>query len=175
MPASGIVEESRVSTRTTDCTHNPVDSHLMREVMARFATGVAVVATIEDGAPYAAAVNSLTSVSLDPPLILVCLQIGSRTCQAIESVGRFSVCVLTADHEEHSRRFASSQPTLEDPALELVDGLPVIRGCLAGMLCDVESTAIKGDHVVLFGRVVRTHHEHHPPLLFFGSRYHRLP
>ncbi|MEU0486677.1 flavin reductase family protein [Streptosporangium sp. NPDC006013] len=152
----------------------PVDSALLREVMRRFVTGVAIVATVDQDRPYAASVNSLTSVSLEPPLILVCLKIGSNTCAAIERSGRFSVCVLAEQHEEHSRRFAGSQPAVDDPAFELVDGLPVIRGALAGMICEVESTQRKGDHVIVIGQVVRTHHEHDTPLLFFNSGYHRL-
>ncbi len=147
----------------------------MRGVMARFATGVAVVATMDESQAYAAAVNSLTSVSLEPPLILVCLQLGSRTYAAIERRAAFTVSVLAEGHEEHSRRFARSQPAVEDPALELVDGLPVVRGCLAGMICDVESAQQKGDHVMVIGEVVRTYvSETETPLLFYGSRYHRL-
>ncbi|GAA5058786.1 flavin reductase (DIM6/NTAB) family NADH-FMN oxidoreductase RutF [Thermocatellispora tengchongensis] len=152
----------------------PVDSALLREVMRRFATGVAIVATLDRGTPYAASVNSLTSVSLEPPLILVCLKIGSHTCAAIQRAGRFSVSVLAEQHEEHSRRFAGSQPAVDDPAFEPVDGLPVIRDALAGMICEVESTQRKGDHVIVIGQVVRTHHEHDTPLLFFNSGYHRL-
>lgn len=152
-----------------------IEPTVMRGVMARFATGVAVVATVDDGQAYAAAVNSLTSVSLDPPLILVCLQVGSRTCGAIERREAFSVSVLAEQHEEHSRRFARSQPAVEDPALELVDGLPVVRGCLAGVICDVESMQQKGDHVIVIGEVVRTYvGDIDTPLLFYGSRYHRL-
>ena len=167
-------EEPELSAPASDVSPPAVNGALMREVMGRFATGVAIVATMDEGQPYAAAVNSLTSVSLDPPLILVCLQLNSRTCRAIERAGLFSVSVLTAEHEEHSRRFARAQPELGDPALEFVDGLPVVRGCLAGMICETESMQVKGDHVVVFGHVIRTHHEHDTPLLFFGSRYHRL-
>lgn len=151
-----------------------VDGTRLRQVMARFATGVAIVATIEDEQPFAAAVNSFTSVSLDPPLVLVCLRVGSATCAAIERQGRFSICVLAEGHEEHSRRFSRSQPSVADPAFTPVDGLPVIDGALAGMLCDVESMTVKGDHMVVFGRVTRTHHEQDEPLLFFDSGYHRL-
>jgi flavin reductase (DIM6/NTAB) family NADH-FMN oxidoreductase RutF len=152
--------------------HKCVDPMLMRNVMSRFATGVAVVATIDDGMPYAAAVNSLTSVSLEPPLILVCLQLHSRTGAAIQRRGAFSVSVLADTHEEYSRRFARMQPAAGD--LELVDGLPVVTGCVAGMICETESMQQKGDHVIFIGQVVRTHQGEGMPLLFFGSKYHRL-
>jgi flavin reductase (DIM6/NTAB) family NADH-FMN oxidoreductase RutF len=151
-----------------------VDPAVMRSVMARFVTGVAIVATIDDGIPYAAAVNSLTSVSLDPPIILVCFQRRSRTCRAIQRRGAFGVSVLAEEHESHSRRFARSQPAHDDPALVLVDDLPVVPGAVAGLLCETDSVVEKGDHVVVFGRVVRTHQEEGHPLLFFASSYHRL-
>lgn len=151
-----------------------VDPTLMRSAMARFATGVAIVATFDQGEPYAAAVNSLTSVSLDPPLILVCLQLNSRTCHAIQRRGAFSVSVLADEQEEYSRRFARSQPAIDDPTLEFVDGLPVVSGCVAGLICETESTLRKGDHTIVIGHVVRTHQGDGNPLLFFGSTYHRL-
>ncbi|MEV7013850.1 flavin reductase family protein [Streptosporangium sp. NPDC051022] len=163
-----------MSTQPARTHTDPVDPVLLRQVMRRFATGVTIVATTEEGTPFAAAVNSLTSVSLEPPLILVCFKIGSRTCAAVERNGRFSVSVLTAQQEEHSRRFAGSQPAADDPALEFVDGLPVIRDALAGMICNVESTQRKGDHVIVIGEVVRTHHVQDTPLLFFDSGYHQL-
>jgi flavin reductase (DIM6/NTAB) family NADH-FMN oxidoreductase RutF len=151
-----------------------VDPAVMRSVMARFATGVAIVSTIEGDVPYAAAVNSLTSVSLDPPVILVCFKRESRTCEALIRRGAFGVSVLAEEHESHSRRFARSQPAHDDPALVLVDGLPVIRGAVAGLLCETDSVVEKGDHVVVFGRVARTHQSEGLPLLFFASGYHRL-
>lgn len=163
-----------MSTSHAEARADGVDGTRLREVMRRFATGVAIVATIEGEQQYAAAVNSFTSVSLDPPLVLVCLGVGSQTCAAIERRRRFSVCVLAESHEQHSRRFARSQPSVADPAFTLVDGLPVIDGALAGMLCDVESTTVKGDHVIVVGQVRRTHHEQDAPLLFFDSGYHRL-
>ena len=151
-----------------------VDPAVMRSVMARFATGVAIVSTMDEGVPYAAAVNSLTSVSLEPPIILVCFKRDSRTCDAIVRRGAFGISILAEQHEPHSRRFARSQPAQDDPALVLVDGLPVIRGAVAGLLCETDSVLEKGDHVVVFGRVVRTHQEEGLPLLFFASGYHRL-
>jgi flavin reductase (DIM6/NTAB) family NADH-FMN oxidoreductase RutF len=151
-----------------------VDPQLLREVMRRFATGVAIVGAIRDGQPYAASVSSLTSVSLSPPLVLICLQLQSSTLEVIEETGAFSISVLRSSHEEHSRRFASSQPELDDPALELVDGLPVVRDVLAGMLCRVESVQLKGDHKIVIGEVFRTHHDQDVPLVYFGSAYHRI-
>ncbi|MFF2653702.1 flavin reductase family protein [Streptomyces sp. NPDC058045] len=146
----------------------------LRAAMRRFATGVTVVATDDGEATYAAVVNSFTSVSLEPPLVLVCLKVGSRTCDAIRRRGAFSICVLADDHRQHSQRLAKSQPTVDDEAFTVVDGLPVIRDTLAGLLCEVESAQVKGDHVIVIGEVVRTHAAQREPLLFYDGRYHVL-
>lgn len=149
----------------------PVEPGSLRAVMRRFATGVAVVATDLKGETYAAVVNSFTSVSLEPPLVLVCLQVGSRTCTAIEKRGAFSICVLADDHQEHSQRLARSQPTVDDEAFEIAHGLPVIRDTLGGLLCRVESTQVKGDHVIVIGSVVGAKPGERDPLLFYNGRY----
>ncbi|MBC3191935.1 flavin reductase [Pseudonocardia sp. C8] len=155
-------------------TASPVPPGSLRETMRRFATGVAVVATTDRGSTYAAVVNSFTSVSLEPPLVLVCLQVGSRTCEALQRRGAFSICVLADEHREHSQRLARSQPTSDDDAFEVVDGLPTIRGTLAGLLCEVESVQVKGDHVIVVGCVVRTHHAQREPLVFYDGQYRML-
>src|SRR5438874_9940479 len=93
------------STRASEATSEraAMDPAVTRSMMSGFATGVTIVATIDGGTPYAAVVNSFTSVSLDPPLILVCLKLGSRTLGAIQRSGAFSVSVLGEVHEDYSR------------------------------------------------------------------------
>ncbi|WP_020495825.1 flavin reductase family protein [Sciscionella marina] len=162
------MDHSKVSIEPAGRT---VSSGRLRETMRWFATGVTVVATNDERANYAAVVNSFTSVSLEPPLVLVCLHAHSRTCAAIQRRGSFSVCVLAEGHREHSQRLATSQPTLDDEAFETVDGLPVIRDSLAGLLCEVESMQVKGDHVIVFGCVVRTHYARRDPLLYYDGQY----
>ncbi|ATY11659.1 flavin reductase [Amycolatopsis sp. AA4] len=160
-----------VVARETD----PVDPGSLRAVMRGFATGVTVVATADEDRTFAAVVNSFTSVSLAPPLILVCLKVGSRTCAAIERRGFFSVCVLADDHRRHSERLARSQPTVDDEAFEVAHGLPVIRDAPAGLLCRVDSTLVKGDHVIVIGCVVATKLAERDPLLFYNGQYRVLP
>ena len=82
--------------------------HDMRTVMGHFATGVCVVSTRRgDGEPVATTVNAVTSVSLEPPLLLVCLAHNSETLAAVEESGRFAVNVLAESQREHSIRFAA--------------------------------------------------------------------
>lgn len=165
----------RLGTKTVAPETDPVDAGSLRAVMRGFATGVTVVATEHNGRTFAAVVNSFTSVSLSPPLVLVCLQTGSRTCAAIESRGFFSVCVLADDHRPHSERLARSQPAVNDEAFELAHGLPVIRDAPAGLLCRVDETLVKGDHVIVIGCVVATKLDQRDPLLFYNGQYRVLP
>jgi flavin reductase (DIM6/NTAB) family NADH-FMN oxidoreductase RutF len=152
-----------------------IDGLLMRQVMSRFATGVAVVATTSNRTHYAAAVNSLTSVSLKPPLLLMCFRKTSRTCTAIDQAGRFSISVLDSRQEEQSRRFArAAREPLSDDDLAFHKGMPVVPGALATLVCRHEASHNVGDHTVVIGRVVFAEHRDGEPLLFFSSRYHAL-
>lgn len=169
------VADARTDMTEGDTPVDGIDGLRMRQVMSRFATGVAVVATTSDRTHYAAAVNSLTSVSLEPPLLLMCFRKSSRTCTAIERAGRFSISVLDSHQEEQSRRFArASRDPLGDDELAVHDGMPVVPGALATLVCRHEASHDVGDHTVVIGRVVSAGHRDGEPLLFFGSTYHAL-
>ncbi|MFI1385909.1 flavin reductase family protein [Embleya sp. NPDC020886] len=151
-----------------------VDPQTMRRTMGRFATGVAVVTTYApDGTPHGMTVNSLTSVSLDPPLLLVCLNIGARSTDAITASGRFAVSILSSRQEPIAMRFARRA---EDhfAGLEPAYGrhrVPVIPDALAHLECDVERHFVAGDHIVVVGRVLDTCERAGEPLAFLGGRF----
>ncbi|WP_067460182.1 flavin reductase family protein [Actinomadura macra] len=150
---------------------NPVD---MRRVMGRFTTGVAVITTLDaDGDPHGMTVNSLTSVSLDPPMILVCFGARARTALAVAASGRFAVSILAARQEPIARRFAGRG---EDhfAGLPLTYGehdVPVVPDALAHLECAVDRQVTAGDHVVVFGAVQRTCDRDGLPLAFLGGRF----
>lgn len=150
-----------------------VDPLAMRRTMGRFATGVAVVTTSHDGTPHGMTVNSLTSVSLDPPLLLVCLTIGARSTEAITSSGRFAVNILSARQEQLALRFARRG---EDhfAGLEVTYGghaVPVIPDAFAHLECEVEQHFVAGDHVVVFGHVLTVCERDGEPLGFLGGKF----
>ena len=150
-----------------------VDPMTMRRTMGRFATGVAVVTTSADGTPHGMTVNSLTSVSLDPPLLLVCLTTGARSTEAITSAGRFAVNIPSARQEHLALRFARRG---EDhfAGLEITTGrhrVPVIPDAFAHLECDVERHFAAGDHIVVIGRVVDVCERDGEPLAFLGGRF----
>lgn len=150
---------------------------VFRQVMGSFATGVAVITTSVDGEPSGMTVNSLTSVSLDPMIVLVCVVKGSRTAAAIRQRGRFAINLLSAEQEETSRRFVSKDAqrfeSLED-GLELEQEMPLLPGRLAHLVCDVHLVQEVGDHEVIYGRVLDCHADEGQPLLYWRGAYSKL-
>lgn len=150
-----------------------VDPTWMRHAMGRFATGVAVITTSHDGSPHGMTVNSLTSVSLEPPLLLVCLTTGARSTTAVIGAGRFAVNILSARQEQLALRFARRG---EDHfrGLEVTYGkhrVPVIPDAFAHLECDVERQFAAGDHHVVIGHVVEVCERDGEPLGFLGGRF----
>jgi flavin reductase (DIM6/NTAB) family NADH-FMN oxidoreductase RutF len=151
-----------------------VDALTMRRTMGHFATGVAVVTTMDaHGQPHGMTVNSLTSVSLDPPMLLVCFNEGARTAVAAVDTGRFAVSVLAARQEPIARRFAGRG---EDhfSGLPLTFGnhqVPVVPDALAHLECTVDRHLVAGDHVVVFGTVESACDREGFPLAFLGGRF----
>jgi 3,4-dihydroxy-2-butanone 4-phosphate synthase len=150
---------------------------LMRDVMGHFATGVSVVtARGEDGEPVGTTANAISSVSLDPPLLLACLARSSETLAAIRGSGRFGVNILADGQRHHSDRFAKKGDAVRAHEVEFTDGelgVPTIPDALASIACEVESIYPAGDHEIVVG--VAHHLEHREggakPLLFYRGAY----
>ena len=154
-----------------------MNASLLRDAMSRFATGVTVVTTLDDeGEPQGATVNAFTSVSLDPPLILVCLAHTSRTLEALRSHGSFAVNVLGSDHEEIARSFArpGADASFGDPEhLPGPSGSPLLAGVHAAIDCRVFAVYPGGDHDIVVGEVQHIRVEDQPgdALLWFRSTF----
>jgi len=152
-----------------------MDAPELRRLMSRWATGVAVVTSRDGGGPRGATTNALTSLSLDPPLVLVALDRGSNTLAAVQASGRFCLNVLAADQEAVARRFAtkaSGEEKLAGLPHQLVDGVPVLTGVLAWLACELEQELPGGDHAILVGRPLDAGGDQDAqPLVFFGGRY----
>lgn len=154
-------------------TQATVGSLDMRRTIGRFATGVAVVTALDGGRPHGMTVNSLTSVSLEPPLLLVCLTAGARTTEAVVNDGRFAVNILGARQDAIALRFARRGEDHFD-GLPLSYGehdIPVVPDALAHLECTVERHVEAGDHVVVFGQVQRVCDREGAPLAFLGGRF----
>ncbi|MDR7303757.1 flavin reductase family protein [Haloactinomyces albus] len=158
-------------------THSPpaetsVEPSTLRRTMGRFTTGVAVVTTADDE-PHGMTVNSLTSVSLDPPLILISLTIGARTTDAVAATGSFAISILSARQDAIAMRFARrGEDHFAGLPLEYGDHhIPIVPGALAHVECEVQQEIPAGDHVLFLGRAIATCDRDGEPLVFHGGRF----
>jgi len=155
-----------------------VDGPLLRRVMGGFATGVTVVTTCDPGGrPAGLTANAVTSVSLEPPLVLVCVDRRAECHPHFLATGRFVVNILAADQEPLSSRFArSGTDKFAGIAYETTpEGLPLLPDTLGRLDCRIVTTHEGGDHVIHVGQVERAEAREGEPLLFFRGRYARLP
>ncbi|WP_405981143.1 flavin reductase family protein [Streptomyces sp. NBC_00158] len=150
----------------------------MKAVLAGFCTGVAVITACgDDGRPAGMAVQSFSSVSLDPPLVCFCPARTSTTWPLIRAAGAFAVNVLAADQEELCRRFAvTGGDRFAGVAWRPgAGGAPLLDGALATVECVLEDVLDGGDHAIALGRVtVLAAHREGAPLLYFRRSYGRL-
>ena len=145
--------------------------------MARVASGVVVVTARVDDGDHAMTANSFTSVSLDPQLVLFCVQQDSRFHEAIHASSKWVVNLLTADQAATARWFAERGRPL-DGQMDLVeytrdeDGIAVLTGSIGHLGCTTEAIHPGGDHSIVVGRVRRIVHENlqAPPLLYLDHR-----
>lgn len=145
----------------------------MRRCMGHFLTGVAVVTTAADGEAHGMTISSLTSISLDPPVLMVSLNHGTRTSDALAASGSFAVSILGAKQEAVARRFAvRGGERFEGGSFDLTDGgLPVVQGALFQGECTVVQSHTVGDHQVYFGQVINCRDRDGEGLAFMGGRF----
>lgn len=155
---------------------SPWTAAQLREAFGGFATGVTVV-TARDarGVPVGMTVNSFTAVSLQPPLVLWCVQRGVPPAEDFARARHYAVHVLAADQRALSDLFADpgTLPSRFDGlALEQgVNDLPLIPECPTRLCCEVVQRHDAGDHLMLVGRVLTIEHRAAAPLLFHAGRY----
>jgi 3-hydroxy-9,10-secoandrosta-1,3,5(10)-triene-9,17-dione monooxygenase reductase component len=154
------------------------DPDRFRQVIGQFATGVAIVTCPGPDGPAGLTTNAVASLSLEPLLLLVAFDNGSRTLSAVRGSRRFAVNVLRAGQEDLARVFASKRVAREKfDAVTHMDahGVPVLDGALAWLACDLRDLHPAGDHTIGVGAV--THMDADPdgePLVFFRGAYHRV-
>jgi flavin reductase (DIM6/NTAB) family NADH-FMN oxidoreductase RutF len=164
-------------TCTEESVETEVTAAALRHAMGHFATGVTVITSVDvSGRPVGTTANALSSLSLDPPLLLVCFDRSSQTLAAIETHGAFAVNVLAAAQEELSANFARRGLAADwngVPHRPGLTGSPRLHGVLATLECTVEHRLPGGDHEIVIGRVrhVHTNDSEATPLLFWRGRY----
>ncbi len=154
------------------------DPAAFRAAMSQYPTGVAVIATADGEGIHAMTAGSLTSVSLDPPLVLFCLSRRARMATLLSPDRRFSANVLRADQRALSTWFAGSWKEPVAPPHRFVPwrDVPRLEGVVATLGCLVTSIVDAGDHLIVIGSVTDIHQGPGPrePLVFFDRRYHSI-
>lgn len=158
-----------------------LDSQQLRTVFAAFPTGVTVV-TVGGNTPHGMTANAFTSVSLEPPLVLVCVELAARMHQALVQSEGFAVSVLAAHQERIARHFADNGRPAGLAQFASVGwspggltGAPLIDGALAWFECTLHGSYGGGDHSIFVGRLISaTRQENAVPLIFFNRAFRRL-
>ena len=159
-----------------------IGSDVFRRVMGHFVTGVTVVTALDGERPFGITVNALSSVSLDPPLVMVALDRRRFLTPIVRTAGRYAVNVLSEEQQALSDCFAGApvSPGREDfcgaawhPG---ATGLPLLDGAIATLECTVVQTFSAGDHDLFIGRVdaLGNAARHPMPLLYYRRRYLRI-
>lgn len=134
----------------------------VRAAMSHFAAGVTVVTTLDgEGRPHGTTASAVTSLSIDPPLLLVCLAHTSNTLDVLRASDRFAVNILSAEQHDLAHAFARSGPGEEWSGLEwergAATGSPLIESSLAAIECELEAVHPGGDHAIAVGKILQTH------------------
>jgi len=151
-----------------------VDRSAFRDACSRFATGVSVITSSGPDGPSGMTANSVTSLSLEPPLMVVCFAHTARTLSAVQHSRRFAVHFLSHAQEDVAARFASKMPEAEKfDGLRWAerDGVPVLEGCLAWLACEVQDLLPGGDHLIGVGEVKALWRDEGEPLVFYRGAY----
>jgi flavin reductase (DIM6/NTAB) family NADH-FMN oxidoreductase RutF len=159
-----------------------LDRKQLRGVLGRFATGITVVSATGPHGPHGMTANSFTSVSLDPPLILVCVKRTAVMHATLLAAGAFAVSVLAAGQEQAARYFADHSRPRDEHEFDVVgsepgarSGAPVLTGSLAWLECALAAVHDGGDHSIFLGEVLDAGcDERAGALLFYTGGFHRL-
>ncbi|MBI4529855.1 MAG: flavin reductase family protein [Deltaproteobacteria bacterium] len=155
----------------------PMNPMELRRVMGHFATGVAIITTRDkEATPYGLTANALTSLSLNPPLVLICVDKNVQCYPCFEESRIFAINFLSEGQAEISRRFATKGiEKFSGIAWRLSDnGLAIIEGTMGYIECRLIQTIEGGDHTIYIGEGISAAASGERPLIFFKGNYHRL-
>lgn len=151
----------------------PVESQRFRDALSKFASGTTIVTVIQNDKPHGMTASSFASASLNPPLVIVCLDVQSRTRQILEETGYFGVNILAHDQEWMAREFAKPGDKPFDRLTHKPGprGLPLIEDSIARLECRVVHMTNAGDHDVFVGDVLTAESNELPPLIHYDRAY----
>jgi 4-nitrophenol 2-monooxygenase / 4-nitrocatechol 4-monooxygenase, reductase component len=163
-------------TSTNGAGQTELDRDLFREVIGHFMSGVTVITTTRDGRDYGMTASAMTSLSLDPPMLLVCLNRRSKTQEAITHSGSFGVSVLAEGQDQLAKQFSRPAPDkfAGIPVTRTVGGVPLIRDALAVFDCEVSNDLVGETHHVFLARVRSAVARPGAPLAYFRGTFGRV-
>jgi flavin reductase (DIM6/NTAB) family NADH-FMN oxidoreductase RutF len=155
-----------------------IDSRAFRNTIGLFATGVTVVAVETNGEIYGMTANAVTSVSLEPLLVLVCVQKEAHLIQFLRQAEGFSISILNENQEDLSSFFANMWHKPEPPPFAFIPWLggPRLKGAIGAIACRTVEFVEGGDHWIVMGQVVGLYQAENPanPLLYYRGQYRRM-
>lgn len=154
-----------------------LDPKEQRRILGKFATGVTVASTKIGDETWGMTANAVTSLSLDPPLVILCVQKDSQSLDKFKDGGCYALSILAADQQELSDRFAFKGPKdfsgLDTKTAET--GAPILNGSLGWVDCKLKEILPGGDHDIFIGEIVAGEApEGGEPLLYYGGKYAKL-
>ena len=168
MPTEDVMSEGDEMRRLT--------SEEFRDVIGHFASGVTVITALHDGKPFGTTASAFTSLSLEPPMVLVCMNKTSETGIAIQAARHFAVNILSEDQQEEAKRFAGKG----ENKFEGMDttpgcwGEPLLPGSLATLECKVTEETAGGTHLVFLAEVLQASTSNGAPLAYWRGAFGRL-
>jgi flavin reductase (DIM6/NTAB) family NADH-FMN oxidoreductase RutF len=176
MPASGAAEEGAAAVPTSRSADVAPDT--FRAVMATVCTPVSVVTAMAGRRPHGSTVSAFASLSLSPPMVLLCLDLGSDLLRHIRDSGAFGLNILHDGQAALAASFArKGDDKFDGVRWALQAGVPRLDGCSGWLGCTVDRLVDGGDHVVAFGRVIDAGHQAAPPLTYHQRQFgtHQVP
>ncbi len=168
--------DSAVETAGRRVGEQPLDAGAFRQVIGRFMSGVVVITATHQGERRGMTVSAVASLSLDPPMIVTCLNAASSTQEVVRRAGAFAVNILAEDQEHLAGLFArpGADPFRDLPYESGITGAPILAGALAVLECRIAQEVRGGSHRVLLADVVRASAGEGSPLAYFRGRFGRI-
>ena len=148
-----------------------LDPREYRRTLGQFATGVVVVTAAYEGSEHGMTANAFTSVSLDPPLVLICIGNRARMSRVLEPGMHFGISILSATQREVSQTFAGRAQSPDSVSFTWRRGVPLIACACAHFVCTLAEARLAGDHTVYIGAVEEFSSAERPPLVFHRGAY----
>lgn len=162
-------------TSHTFINHALVDQDRFRSVVGHFASGVTVITTNVDGKPFGTTVSAVSSLSMEPPMMLICLNRSSNTHDAVKTAGGFAINILASDQGSLAYAFAQkTDDKFKGVATKSVAGIPTLDGALATMVCRTVEETTSGTHTVFLAEVLEADSSDADPLAYYRGKFGRF-